>query len=65
MSIVDQIKQEYMRNSIVMSELLRNYTDQLSVEEIRDLLWWSGDDEFMTVTEDKEIITKEKANERT
>ena len=65
MSIVDQIKQEYMHSSIVMSELLRNYTDQLSVEEINELLWWSGDDEFMTVTEDKEIITLEEANERT
>lgn len=65
MSAVDRIKQEYMHNSIVMSELLRNYTDELTVDEIQELLTWAGDDEFMIVTADKEIITKEEANERT
>lgn len=64
--IVNEIKRIYKTEyTPVMSELLRNYTDQLTVAQIEELLEWSGDDEYMVVTADKEIITKEEANERT
>ena len=46
---IDKIKKEYIEESeVVMSELLRNYKD-LTREEIKELLEWSGDDEYVSV----------------
>lgn len=60
MNILDYIKSEYHFNSIVMSELLRNFTNILSTEEIEYLLIWSGDDEYMKVRPHKEIVVIEE-----
>ena len=40
-----------------MSELLRMH-DELTVSQKRELLLWSGDDEFMQVTETGELVRK-------
>lgn len=40
-----------------MSELLRMH-DELTVSQKRELLLWSGDDEFMRVTETGELVRK-------
>lgn len=51
------VKKQYMRNDICMSELLRMH-DELTVSQKRELLLWSGDDEFMQVTENGELVRK-------
>lgn len=51
------VKKQYMRNDICMSELLRMH-DELTVSQKRELLLWSGDDEFMRVTETGELVRK-------
>ena len=54
-----EIKNIYLtEDTPVMSELVREYTNDLSLEEIKDLLAWAGDDEWMTVTDSKEIVCK-------
>lgn len=51
------VKKQYMRNDICMSELLRMH-NELTVSQKRELLLWSGDDEFMQVTETGELVRK-------
>ncbi len=51
------VKKQYIRNDICMSELLRMH-DELTVSQKRELLLWSGDDEFMRVTETGELVRK-------
>lgn len=51
------VKKEYIRNDVCMSELLR-WHDELTVAQKRELLLWSGDDEFMQVTETGELVRK-------
>ena len=48
MNKVDLIKKEYLEGDLVMSALLQNFLD-LTDNEIKELLEWSGDDEYMTV----------------
>ena len=57
LDFVTIVKKQYMRNDICMSELLRMH-DELTVSQKRELLLWSGDDEFMQVTEIGELIRK-------
>ncbi len=54
---IARIKERYVAEDIVMSELLRS--DEffgLSREEKEELLAWSGDDEFLAVTKEGEIV---------
>lgn len=57
LDFVTMVKKQYMRNDICMSELLRMH-DELTVSQKRELLLWSGDDEFMQVTETGELVRK-------
>ena len=57
LDFVTIVKKHYMRNDICMSELLRMH-DELTVSQKRELLLWSGDDEFMQVTENGELVRK-------
>ena len=57
LDFVTIVKKQYMRNDICMSELLRMH-DELTVSQKRELLLWSGDDEFMQVTEIGELVRK-------
>lgn len=57
LDFVTIVKKQYMRNDICMSELLRMH-DELTVSQKRELLLWSGDDEFMRVTETGELVRK-------
>ncbi len=57
LDFVTIVKKQYMRNDICMSELLRMH-DELTVSQKRELLLWSGDDEFMQVTENGELVRK-------
>ena len=43
-----------------MSEFLRSYKGLLTVSEQRYLLEWSGDDEFMEVLDNGEIVEKRR-----
>ena len=59
-TLVDRIKHVYLtEDTPVMSELCRTFVNELSIEDIRELLRWSGDDEFMTVTSDKDIVCRD------
>lgn len=50
MNLVDKSKEEYSKNDLVMSELLRDKKfSELSIANKLDLLKWAGEDEFMTV----------------
>lgn len=55
MNRIDKIKEDYLQNDIVMSELIRNCYNDLSVKEKRELLNWSGDDEYVRVLSDGSI----------
>ena len=57
LDFVTIVNKQYMRNDICMSELLRMH-DELTVSQKRELLLWSGDDEFMQVTETGELVRK-------
>lgn len=57
LDFVTIVKKQYIRNDICMSELLRMH-DELTVSQKRELLLWSGDDEFMRVTETGELVRK-------
>lgn len=57
LDFVTIVKKQYMRNDICMSELLQMH-DELTVSQKRELLLWSGDDEFMQVTETGELVRK-------
>lgn len=57
LDFVTIVKKQYIRNDICMSELLRMH-DELTVSQKRELLLWSGDDEFMQVTENGELVRK-------
>lgn len=57
LDFVTIVKKQYMRNDICMSELLRMH-DELTVSQKRELLLWSGDDEFMQVIETGELVRK-------
>lgn len=55
MDNVDFVKQEYFRDSIVMSELIRSMLVdsevELSEDDITELLVWSGEEEYITAKE--------------
>lgn len=57
--IIEAVKEDYHNADVIMSAYLRTCDLDLSVEEKRYLLAWAGDDEFMTVTDDGEIVDKE------
>ena len=55
---VNFLKEEYKKSEIVMSEFLRAFDDlDLTVKQKRELMEWSGDDNYMMVTDDGEILT--------
>lgn len=47
-NVIEKVKKEYFENDIVMSELIRSYSD-LSVDAKKELLNWSGDEEYVDV----------------
>lgn len=58
---IDKWKHIYFEEDVVMSEILRHKDakQDLSPNEMRELLAWSGDDEYVYVTDGGEIICKE------
>ncbi|MBO5319043.1 MAG: hypothetical protein J6B01_04445 [Ruminococcus sp.] len=60
MSKVEKWKDICLKAENVASEVLDcpEAKDELSVKEIRDILRWAGDDEFVTVTNDKRIVVR-------
>ena len=58
--LLTRLKGTYKSSDVVMSEFLRSYKDLLTVSEQRALLEWSGDDEFMEVLDNGEIVEKKK-----
>lgn len=56
MNKIEKIKQEYINGDLVMSELLRNY--DLKNTEIQELLDWSGDSEFISVDDVKNLVVE-------
>ena len=55
-----RLKDAYKSSDVVMSEFLRSYKGLLTVSEQRYLLEWSGDDEFMEVLDNGEIVEKRR-----
>lgn len=49
---LDALKQEYMKNDIVMTEFLRNYPN-LSNRVRAKLLRWAGEEEYVEESEEK------------
>lgn len=66
MSKIEKWKNIYSSSNVVGSELLRSEEarNDLTVEEMREFLQWSGDDEFVEVDENKNIIVKTSHQER-
>lgn len=58
--LLTRLKCTYKSSDVVMSEFLRSYKDLLTVSEQRYLLEWSGDDEFMEVLDNGEIVEKRR-----
>ena len=58
-AIVVKLKENFLKFDLVMSELLRCYRTDLSKEQMEELIAWSGDDDFIEVTEKKEIVRKD------
>lgn len=56
--LLTRLKGAYKSSDVVMSEFLRSYKGLLTVSEQRYLLEWSGDDEFMEVLDNGEIVEK-------
>lgn len=53
----EDIKEEYLNSSdVVMSEFLENKYYYLPADTKRELLKWSGDDEYVKVTDEGELI---------
>lgn len=52
---VEYVKHEYFEDGVVMSELIRSMLQhhevELTIDEINELLQWSGDDEYITAQE--------------
>ena len=61
--ILFPLKSQYLHSDVVMSEFLRSCKDLLTVSEQRALLEWSGDDEFMEVLDNGEIVEKKKGGD--
>lgn len=60
-TLVDRIKKIYLtEDTPVMSELCRLFVNELTVRQIQELLKWSGDDEFIKVLPNKEIVCVEE-----
>lgn len=47
-NVIEKVKEEYFENDIIMSELIRSYPD-LPVDVKKELLNWSGDEEYVDV----------------
>lgn len=60
---ISKIKEDYRKSDVVMSEYLRTYDGDLTVVEKRFLLNWAGEDDLMMVTDDGEIVVKERKDE--
>ena len=58
--LLTRLKCTYKSSDVVMSEFLRSYKGLLTVSEQRYLLEWSGDDEFMEVLDNGEIVEKRR-----
>lgn len=58
--LLTRLKDAYKSSDVVMSEFLRSYKGLLTVSEQRYLLEWSGDDEFMEVLDNGEIVEKRR-----
>lgn len=57
MSMVEVVKETYLtEDTPVMSEFCELFKDKLTIEEIKTLLNWAGDDEFVTVLNNKSIV---------
>lgn len=60
---LDSIKEEYRKSDLTMSEFLRSF-DGLTVSQKKELLNWSGDDEYVTVTDTGEIVDGGERNRK-
>ena len=61
LNMVIKIKDEYAKGDIVMSELLRNEEcDGITRFSKRYLLKWAGEDDYMTVDADGNIVEIER-----
>ena len=58
--LLTRLKCTYKSSDVAMSEFLRSYKGLLTVSEQRYLLEWSGDDEFMEVLDNGEIVEKRR-----
>ena len=58
--LLTRLKDAYKSSGVGMSEFVRSYKDLLTVSEQRYLLEWSGDDEFMEVLDNDEIVEKRR-----
>lgn len=59
-TLVERIKEVYLtEDTPVMSELCLWFKNELSFREIQELLEWSGDDEYVRVLPNKEIVMRE------
>lgn len=56
------LKEEYAKSDVVMSEFLRSY-GPLPVPIMKELLAWSGDDEYIDISDTGELVVK-KSNEQ-
>lgn len=56
--IIEAAKADYHNSDVAMSEYLRKCDLDLTVEEERYLLTWAGDDEFMAIADNGEIVEK-------
>lgn len=64
LDVVQQIKEEYLKGDIVMSELLRNPEyDGLTDFSKNFLIKWTGEGDYVMV-KDGQIIVKEEQNDR-
>lgn len=64
LTLAERIKRIYLtEDTPVMSELCLYFKNELTVKEMQELIHWSGDDEFVTVLPNKEIICIDELQE--
>ena len=61
LTLAERIKRIYLsEDTPVMSELCRSFKNELSAAEMQELIQWAGDDEFVAVLPNKEIVCLEE-----
>lgn len=63
LTLVERIKRIYLtEDTPVMSEVCRCFKNELSAAEMQELIQWAGDDEFVAVLPNKEIVCIEEVS---